>query len=100
EGFVAGERGTARRLGEEVRRALVPRRGECLVPGDLRPGDARAIHALEREWKPALVAHADGLRNAQLLRLALRGLHHGARLLQLELVRGSHMPWYTVLISV
>src|SRR5438105_7011107 len=98
EGLVPRQRGPAGRLSEEVRRALVAGGGEGLVPGDLRPGDARAVHALEREWITTLVAHAYGLRDADLLSLALRGLHHGARILQLELERRSHMTWYTALI--
>src|SRR5256885_1507419 len=100
ERLVAGQRGAVGRLGEEMRRALVPSRSECLVPGDLRAGDARAVHALERERIAAVVDHADGLRHSQLLGLALSGLHHGARFVQLQLVRVPHRPWYTVLICV
>src|SRR5438270_8422728 len=92
EGLVPRQRGSAGRLGEEVRRAFVAGSGEGLVPGDLRAGNARAVHALERERITAVVAHAYGLRDADLLGLALCGLHHGARILELELERRSHVP--------
>src|SRR5690348_6451954 len=49
ERLVAGKRRPMRRLGEEVGRALVSRGSERLVPGDLRAGDARAVHALQRK---------------------------------------------------
>src|SRR5690349_17202723 len=64
EGFVARQRRPVRRLGEEMCRALVSRGGKGLVPGDLSAGDARAVHALEREWIAAFVDHAHGLRHA------------------------------------
>src|ERR1051326_6378420 len=92
ERLVAGQRRSAGRPGEEMRRALVPGRGERLVPRDLRPGDARAIHALEGERKAALVAYAHRLRDAERLGLPLRGLHYGARILQFELECRSHSP--------
>ena len=85
EGLVAGQRGPVRRLGEQMGGALVPGGGERLVPGDLRSGDARPVHALETDGIAALVGDADGLEDADFGRLAKRGIDHVIRLAALEL---------------
>src|SRR5262249_1921783 len=100
EGLVAGQRRAVRRRSEKMGRALVAGGGERLVPGDLRPGDAGAVHALERDRVAAVVDDADRLRHFELLGFLERRLRHGARFGELELERGSHSPWYTVLICV
>src|SRR6185436_2417271 len=97
EGLVAGQGRAIRRGREEMRRALVAGRSKRLVPGDLRPGNARAVHALERDRVAAVVDDANGLAHADLLGLAHGCLRHGERLLELELERRFHSPWYTVL---
>src|SRR5262249_57647166 len=67
EGFVARQGGTAGGGVELVGGASMPGRGEGLGDGDLHPGEARARHPVERDGMTAVVAHADGLEDTDLL---------------------------------
>ena len=60
-------------------------RGEGLVPGDLRAGDAGAVHAFQGERIAAFVDDADGLQYADLARLADRGGDHVAGFFEFQL---------------
>ncbi|MNY54658.1 hypothetical protein D3C86_1905540 [compost metagenome] len=60
-------------------------RRERLVPGDLRAGDAGAVHALEQQRVAAFVDDADGLQYTDFLGLLHRRRHHVAGFPQFEL---------------
>src|SRR5581483_1401995 len=91
ECLVTRQRRSGRCLVEEMRRALVACGGERLVPGNLRSGDARAVHALDQHRMTAVVGDADGFEH-----LDLRGLRdcrrrHQSRLDAFELECLSHI---------
>src|SRR5437879_190877 len=73
-----------------MRGALVACGGERLVPGDLRPRNARAVHALEREGKAAFVGDADRFQRLDFFSFAQRGRDHVASFVQLELESALH----------
>src|ERR1700739_227140 len=81
ERLVTWKRRAIRQLIEQMRRTLVPGRGEGFVPGDLGPGYPGAVHAFERERIAALVDNADGLQHADFPGLSYRSGDHLARFL-------------------
>src|ERR1700722_7169867 len=89
--LVAGKRWAVRCLVEEMRRAPVASGGKCLVPGDLRPGNSRAVHALDQEGMAAVIGDADGLENLDLLSLRDGRRRHQPCLGALELEYLSHV---------
>ena len=66
------------------------RGGEGLVPGDLRAGDAGAIHALHRQREAAGVGDAHGLRHAEVRGAGQSGGDHDLRLMQFQDAHGFH----------
>ncbi len=77
---------------EQVRRALVAGGGEGLVPGDLRSGDAGAVHAFHHDRVAAFVGDADGFQDADFLGLAHGGRDHGAGFVEFQL-RAVSFSW-------
>src|SRR5262245_647908 len=90
EGFVARQGRTAGGGVELVGGASMTGRGEGLGDGDFHPGEARARHAMKGDGMTAVVADADGLQDADLLGLRLRGVQDDARVLQGEPLDGDH----------
>src|ERR1700733_6516688 len=89
--LIAGKRWAVRCLVEEMRRALVAGGGECLVPGDLRTGNSRAVHALDQEGMASVICDADGFQNLDLLSLRDGRRRHQPCLGALELEYLSHV---------